>query len=438
MTACASCGFEGANAGVTCPLCGASDVSAVTSETYTLAAPGPAAKASLRRETSVHVGQILAGRYRVESLVGSGGMGLVLRVTETSTGRPLALKILRSLGEDEEDRTRRFQREIEVLGRIRHAGVLRILDSGMSEAGLFFVTELLEGEDLKASIRRRGPWPPSEAARLGAAIADALAAAHERGIVHRDVKPSNVMITADGSVRLLDFGLARGVGIDIATLTRTGVIVGTPGYMAPEQFDALGVDERADVYSLGVVLFEALVGRLPFRGKTPLAVALAHKSEPPPLPRAMRRGIPAWLERVVLVCLEKDPARRYPSAAELAAELRRPHEDAARPARRLASGDLLFEDPSGLTDWALVLGAPREKVGWTPGIALRFEERFYKLEVVVPPRSPSGPWSYRFSPWPAGEVFRRLVDYDEDAAERAAAEARRRSRALSRWLGRER
>jgi len=435
MIVCDSCGFEGVDGGGACPLCGASNAPSATGETYTLAAP-IATAATDRRENVVQVGQVLAGRYRVESLIGSGGMGLVLRVTELPGGRQLALKVLRSLGGEEEDRIRRFAREIEVLGRIDHPAVLRILDSGTSEAGLFLVTELLEGEDLKAAIRRRGPFSPEEAAALGATVAEALAAAHARGIVHRDVKPSNVMILTDGSVRLLDFGLARGVGIDIATLTRTGVVVGTPGYMAPEQFDALGVDERADVYALGVVLFEMLTGRLPFRGQTPIAVAIAHRSEPAPRPRSLRHDVPAWLERVVLTCLEKDPARRYPGAADLVSELRRPRGGAARPPRRTAAGDLVFEDPAETTDFVLVLGARHEKLGWATGLALRFEDRFYKLEEVGPPSGSSALWMYRFSSWPEGEVFRRLVDYERDTHERRARE--RADRGLARWFRRER
>lgn len=185
----------------------------------------------------------------------------------------------------------------------------------------------------------------------------------------RDVKPNNVMIGRDGSVRLLDFGLARGAGIDIATLTRTGTVLGTPGYMSPEQFDAHGVDERSDIYSLGVVLFEVLTGRLPFVGQTPIAVALAHKAEPPPLPRSLRPSVPAWLERVVLRCLEKDPVRRFATAGELAEELRRPREGASKQVRTLPGGDGVVLDRGETTDWALVLRAPAREDGLGRGDA---------------------------------------------------------------------
>jgi serine/threonine-protein kinase len=436
MRTCDACGFENAEPGKRCALCGASEIVEAVSQLPTVAAATPTPSGGGGASRRVEPGHVFGERYRVLSLLGSGGMGEVFRVEDKASGQALALKVLRPIDADDAERVRRFQREIQVLTRIRHPAVLRILDWGESPAGLFFVTELVDGEDLKAAIRRRGPWPPEEAAALGATLAEALAAAHAQGVVHRAVKPTNVMIARDGSVRLLDFGLARGAGLDMTTLTRTGTVLGTPGYMSPEQFDAHGVDERSDLYSLGVVLFEVLTGRLPFRGQTPIAVALAHKTEPPPLPRALRRGIPAWLERAVLQCLEKDPARRFASAAELAAELSRPREGHAPLARALPGGDGVVLDPGETTDWAFVLTSPREKTGWTEGMALRFEERYYRLVDVKAPGSGGAPWTYRFVAWPEGEVFRRLVDYEQDLAEREEAESKRLSGRLSRWLSR--
>jgi serine/threonine-protein kinase len=439
MRTCDSCGFENAEPGKSCPLCGASEIVTPTGDLSTIEAPAtPSAGATTPsaptagRGDSLAPGQVLGDRYRVEGVVGRGGMGQVFRVTDQQTGRALALKVLKPLDGEDPDRARRFSREIQILTRIHHPAVLRILDWGESPSGLFFVTELVDGEDLKMSIRRRGPWPPAEAAALGATIAEALAAAHAQGIVHRDVKPNNVMIAADGSVRLLDFGLARGAGIDLTTLTRTGTILGTPGYMSPEQFDTHGVDERSDLYSLGVVLFEVVTGRLPFTGQTPIAVAIGHKTEPPPLPRSLRPGIPAWLEHVIMRCLEKDPARRFATAAELAAELRRPRSAAPSRPRALPGGDEIVLDPGETTDWALVLASPREKTGWGAGMALRFEERYYRLVEASAPRGHGGHWTYRFAAWPEGEVFRRLVDYEQDLAARVESRGR-----LSRWLGRE-
>jgi serine/threonine-protein kinase len=435
MRTCDACGFENAEPGKACALCGASEITAATSERSTIAAPPTPAPGGASGAARVEAGQVFGGRYRIVSLLGSGGMGQVFRVEDQAGGQPLALKVLRPLDGDDADRVRRFQREIQILTRIRHPAVLRILDWGESPAGLYFVTELVDGEDLKLAIRRRGPWPAAEAAALGATLADALAAAHAQGVVHRDVKPNNVMIARDGSVRLLDFGLARGAGIDLTALTRTGTILGTPGYMSPEQFDAHGVDERSDLYSLGVVLFEVLTGRLPFCGQTPIAMALAHKTEPPPLPRSLRRDAPAWLERVVLRCLEKQPERRYASAHELASELRRPRTGEPPRRRALPSGDGVVVDGGESTDWALVLTSPHEKTGWSEGMTLRFEERYYRMVAALAPSS-DGVWTYGFEPWPEGEVFRRLVDYEQDAASREAEAASRLGGRLSRWLGR--
>lgn len=437
MRTCDACGFENAEPGKPCALCGASEIVDATSDVSTIASPAtPTPAAAAGGAARVEIGHVFGERYHVLSLLGSGGMGQVFRVLDQRSGQALALKVLRPLDGDEGDRVRRFQREIQILTRIQHPAVLRILDWGDSPVGLYFVTELVDGEDLKLAIRRRGPWPAAEAATLGATLADALAAAHAQSVVHRDVKPNNVMIARDGSVRLLDFGLARGAGIDLTTLTRTGTILGTPGYMSPEQFDAHGVDERSDVYSLGVVLFEVLTGRLPFTGQTPIAVALAHKTETPPLPRSLRPGVPAWLERVVLRCLEKDPARRFASASALAAELRRPRDGTAPRSRALSSGDGVLLDLAETTDWALVLTSAHEKTGWAEGMTLRFEDRYYRLAGAQAPSSDGVPWTYRFVSWPEGEIFRRLVDYEQDLAARQEAASKTLTDRLSRWLGR--
>jgi serine/threonine protein kinase len=381
------------------------------------------------------VGEVYAERYRVEALLGRGGMGQVYRVRDLRDDSPCALKLLLPEAEARPDRVERFKREIGVLSRIRHPAVLRIFAWGNRGDALFFVSELVDGPDLKTEIQRRGPWAMADALALSATVADALAAAHAAGVVHRDVKPNNIMIASDGSARLLDFGLARGVGIDMASLTRTGMVMGTPAYMSPEQFEGVDVDERSDLYSLGVVMFEMLTGRLVFTGRTPMAVALLHRSEPPPLLRALRPDLPAWLERAILRCLEKDPSRRFAAASELAAELRRPRSGGVGRPRRLPSGDFVVEDQGEVTDWALVLLTLHEKTGWSPGLALHYEERYFRLGAIDPPRDKGGSWTYRFSPWPEAEIFRRIVDYEQDCVERAAAvEQGRLGSRLSRWM----
>jgi serine/threonine protein kinase len=435
----AACGFENAQQGKSCPLCGASEVAGPAEATLdgqdasTLELPEKLARARRRaRSSSATLGQIFGERYRADALIGAGGMGEVFRAHDLVEEREVALKTLHPAAEGDRQRAERFKREIGILSKITHPAVPRIYGWGTREGQLYFVSELVEGHDVKLDIQTRGAWPPSEAVGLTATVADALAAAHEQGIVHRDVKPSNIMIGTDGSVRLLDFGLARGVGIDMTTLTKTGMVIGTPGYMSPEQFQGDDVDERSDIYSLGVVLFELLTARLPFMAKSPVDIALKHRTEPPPLPRVLQPDVPAWLERIVLRCLEKDPAERFDNARALAGELRRPRAGRRR-ATRLPTGDLVVEDDSEATSWALVLESPAEKTGWSEGMALHFQGRFYRLEQIVPARV--GPrHAYRLVPWPEEQILRRFVDYEEDCANRAAEREGSLGAKLQRWL----
>jgi serine/threonine-protein kinase len=364
------------------------------------------------------IGETYANRYRIDALLGRGGMGEVYRVHDVTAGVDRALKIVdaKTSGPvDDDDRVERFRREIGILSKIDHPGVLRILDSGTHGDRLFFVSELIDGHTLESDPQPR-PWDVPKAAAFVASVADALAASHAAGVVHRDVKPSNIMIASDGSIRLLDFGLARPSGIDATTLTRVGVIVGTPTYMSPEQFESRWLDARSDIYSLGVVLFELLTATRPFVATTPLALAMMHKGEEPPAPRSVRRDLPAWIERVVLRCLQKDPDKRYPRAEELARELRRARQSSAP--RRLPSGDVAIEDDAAGGGWALELRSTAEKTGWTPGMVLLFYDRYYKLAKVCPPEQNEPNWVYLFGPQPETEVIRKLVDYREDCVQR--------------------
>lgn len=179
-----------------------------------------------------------------------------------------------------------------------------------------------------------------------------------------------------------------------------------------------------------------LTGKLPFTAQTPIAVAMKHKTEPAPRPRSLRADIPAWLERIVLRCLEKGPARRFATAAELAADLRRPRRAGRPRLRRLATGDAVVEDDSETSEWALVLSSSSEKTGWSVGMALRFNDVYYRLHEIVPPAPGGSGWTYRFVYWPQEQVFRRLVDYEQDSAERASAHERSLKGRLQRWISR--
>jgi serine/threonine protein kinase len=406
---CDSCGFDNAEVGQDCPLCGVSAVTQV---------PPPDAPTLVQGQTLSSAEfdpartTVFAGRYRIEEVLGKGGMGDVYRVHDTETGRDLALKVLRRDSSADKARLERFRREISVLTRLRHPGILGILDHGVEGADLFFVCEIVHGRDLRAVLREKGFFNAKDGAALVAAVADALSAAHAEGVVHRDVKPANIMVADDGSIRLVDFGLARPEGLDVERVTQTGQFVGTPVYMAPEQFDARGVDARADLYSLGVVLFEMLTGQVPFNASSVMSMAMKHLKDPAPAPSTLRPDLPPWLDRVVLKCLEKEPSRRFPTAASLADELRLPRTGATSRPRKLKSGDSVMQAEGASAEWALVLASPAEKPGWTPAMALRFEDRTYRLVRVDAPGARKGLWTYRFIHWPEGELMRRLVDYD--------------------------
>lgn len=259
------------------------------------------------------------GRYEIVGKLGEGAMGVVHRARDTALGRVVALKMLSAeLGEDDEI-VQRFRREAEAIGALSHPHIVTVYDVGESEGHAFMAMELLEGEDLRTLIDRAGEIPLPDRVRILAQIAEGLGYAHTKGVVHRDVKPANIMVTTSGQVKILDFGLARVATRE--TITRRGVILGTPDYMSPEQAMGKGVDPRSDVFSAGAVFYELLTGQKPFSGRTLHSVLFQIISEDPDPILTLNPEVPARLALVAHRMLEKDPERRFPSMDEVAADL---------------------------------------------------------------------------------------------------------------------
>jgi hypothetical protein len=257
--------------------------------------------------------------YRIESVAGRGGMGVVYRATDVNLDRPVALKLISDeLAEDDSFRER-FKRESRLAASIRHPNVITVFRAGEEDGNLFIAMDYIVGTDLKALIASRGTLEPRVAARIAWQVGQALDAAHAKTLVHRDVKPANVLISDQGGephAYLTDFGLTKNVGSETG-MTKTGVVVGTIDYMAPEQVAGGPVDGRVDIYSLGCVLWEALTGKVPFQRNSAVAKMYAHTHEPPPSLAEAAPGLPAELDGVVARAMAKRPEERYLSAGDL-------------------------------------------------------------------------------------------------------------------------
>jgi serine/threonine-protein kinase len=266
------------------------------------------------------------GHYTVKKLLGRGGMGSVFSGEHQTLHKPVAIKILRDRYERDSAMAQRFFREAKSAVEIDHPAIIDVLDFGQSSDGvLYIVMELLDGASLAALIANRGAFAEDEIVRIGGAICDGLAAAHRRNIVHRDLKPENIFVTQNGTVKILDFGIAK-VAEASGASTRTGSLMGTPAYMAPEQCrDAKLVGPAADIYSVGAILFEMATGKRPFTGDITQLVT-QHLFNAPPRPSALKSGIAAGLERIILDCLQKKPESRPRSIELLASRLRNLHE----------------------------------------------------------------------------------------------------------------
>jgi eukaryotic-like serine/threonine-protein kinase len=264
-------------------------------------------------------GDVIAGRYELVELIGRGGMSTVWKAEDRLLDRTVAIKVLHEQLTSDEEYVERFRREARAVAQLSHPNIVTVIDRGEDEGRQYIVFEYVDGENLKQLVERSGPLPVRDALLLALQMARALSFAHDRGLVHRDVKPQNVLLNADGQAKMTDFGIARSV--DVEGVTITGTVLGTSEYIAPEQARGQRVDALTDVYSLGVVLYELLTGGVPFVGENFVAIALRHVNEPPPSVLERRPDCPPRVGMAVERAMSKQPGDRFASMAELCAEL---------------------------------------------------------------------------------------------------------------------
>jgi serine/threonine-protein kinase len=265
--------------------------------------------------TFMNVSSALESRYQILKELGRGGMGLVFQAYDKELKEQVAIKILSPLLSNDRDALERLKREVSSARRVTHPNVIRIHDISEMNNLHFISMEFFEGITLKDYIQKTGPLPLMQAFNIASQICDGLDAAHRKGVIHRDLKSQNIIIGASNQVKIIDFGLARSEHLE--GLTATGLIMGTPEYMAPEQVAGKSVDERSDIYSLGIILYEMFTGRVPFTGESPIAVGFKQLKEDPLKPRDIHPQLPAEVESVILQAIQKNPLSRFLSVTEL-------------------------------------------------------------------------------------------------------------------------
>jgi eukaryotic-like serine/threonine-protein kinase len=256
-------------------------------------------------------------RYRLGRMLGEGGMGAVYKAYDKELDRTVALKLVKPGLADNPMAVQRFKQELLLASKISHRNVLRIHDLGEFGGTRFISMAFIEGEDLHHLLARLGKLPLERAFKIARQLCAGLEAAHNEGVVHRDFKPQNILLDSEEHAYISDFGLSKSFGSDVTGMTRSGEMLGTPRYMAPEQVQGGRIDNRADLYALGLILYEMVTGDIPFQAESTVQLIYKHVHEQPRDPRELNPEIPEWLARVIMKCLEKDPAARYANASEI-------------------------------------------------------------------------------------------------------------------------
>jgi serine/threonine-protein kinase len=338
------------------------------------------------------IGTLFDGRYQVVRKLGAGGMANVYLAEDQELGRRVAIKILNERHANDEQFVERFRREAKNAAALSHPNIVSIYDRGEAEGTYYIAMEYLDGRSLKELILSRGPAPLNVAIEYVRQILSALRFAHRHGIVHRDIKPHNVLVDAEGRVKVTDFGIARA---GASQMTEAGSIVGTAQYLSPEQARGTNVDQRSDLYSLGIVLYELLTGTLPFNGDTPVEIAMKHLSQTPELPSVLRPELPRELDLVVTRALAKDPDERYQSAEEMDADLERLSRGAAVSPETEESATQIMRAPTGpMSATAATMIVPPRRGAYAPLPPLP-PPVYYDLEEPIH-RRPIWPWVAAF------------------------------------------